>query len=212
MDRIRIMLVDDHRVMRQGVRMLLELQPDFEIVAEADTGAQALELIDRLPLDIVVLDLKLTDVGGTDVCRQAMQRRPDLSILILTAISNGPDVLECIDAGAKGYVLKDVDVEELGRTIRAIHRGESVLDPKVTRAVLDRARSAPGTVAEGPVLSDQEKAIISLIAEGLTNKEIGERLYMSASAVKFHISDIMQKLDVKRRAQVVYKAAGDHLI
>ena len=212
MDKIRIMLVDDHRVMRQGVRMLLELQPDFEIVAEADTGAQGLALLERDPPDILVLDLKLTDMSGTEVCRRAMQRHPELSILILTAISNGPDVLECIDAGAKGYVLKDVDVEELGRNIRAIHRGESVLDPKVTRAVLDRARSAPGEVASEPLLSDQERAIVTLIAEGLTNKEIGERLYMSASAVKFHISDIMQKLDVKRRAQVVFKAAGDHLI
>lgn len=122
MDRIRILLVDDHSVMRQGVRMLLELQPDFEVVAEAGSGAEALRLIDATDLDIVVLDLKLTDTSGTEVCRQAMQRRPELSVLILTAISNGPDVLECIDAGAKGYVLKDVDVEELGRTIRAIHR------------------------------------------------------------------------------------------
>jgi two-component system response regulator DevR len=211
-DKIRILLVDDHRVMRQGVRMLLELQPDFEVVAEAGTGAEALQLLGTTELDIVVLDLKLTDMSGTEVCRRAMERRPDLSILILTAISNGPDVLECIDAGAKGYVLKDVDVEELGRTIRAIHRGESVLDPKVTRAVLERARGATGAPVSGPLLSDQEKAIVGLIAEGLTNKEIGEQLYMSASAVKFHISDIMQKLDVKRRAQVVFKAAGDHLI
>jgi DNA-binding NarL/FixJ family response regulator len=211
-EKIRILLVDDHQVMRQGVRLLLELQPDFEVVAEAGTGAEALRLIEQIDLDIVVLDLKLTDTSGTEVCRQAMQRRPDLSILILTAISNGPDVLECIDAGAKGYVLKDVDVDELGRTIRAIHRGESVLDPKVTRAVLDRARGATAAPNGGPALSDQERAIITLIAEGLTNKEIGERLYMSASAVKFHISDIMQKLNVKRRAQVVFKAAGDHLI
>lgn len=212
MDKIRILLVDDHRVMRQGVRMLLELQPDFEVVAEAGTGAEALEVIDRTTLDIVLLDLKLTDMSGTQVCRLATQRHPDLSVLILTAISDGPDVLECIDAGAKGYVLKDVDVEELGRTIRAIHRGESVLDPKVTRAVLDRARN-PGAAASGrSALTDQERVIVGLIAEGLTNKEIGEKLYMSASAVKFHISDIMQKLDVKRRAQVVFKAAGDHLI
>jgi len=211
-DKIRILLVDDHRVMRQGVRMLLELQPDFEVVAEAGTGAEALEVIDRTTLDIVLLDLKLTDMSGTQVCRLATQRHPDLSVLILTAISDGPDVLECIDAGAKGYVLKDVDVEELGRTIRAIHRGESVLDPKVTRAVLDRARN-PGAAASGrSALTDQERVIVGLIAEGLTNKEIGEKLYMSASAVKFHISDIMQKLDVKRRAQVVFKAAGDHLI
>lgn len=212
MDKIRILLVDDHRVMRQGVRMLLELQPDFEVVAEAGTGAEALHLLGGTPPDIVVLDLKLTDMSGTEVCRLAMQRHPQLSVLILTAISNGPDVLECIDAGAKGYVLKDVDVEELGRTIRAINRGESVLDPKVTRAVLDRARNAGGDAGAGPLLSDQDRAIIGLIGEGLTNKEIGERLYMSASAVKFHISDIMQKLDVRRRAQVVFRAAEDHLI
>jgi DNA-binding NarL/FixJ family response regulator len=212
-DKIRILLVDDHRVMRQGVRMLLELQPDFDVVAEAGTGAEALELIGRVGLDIVVLDLKLTDISGTEVCERATRKRPELPILILTAISHGPEVLECINAGAKGYLLKDVDVEELGRTIRAIHRGESVLDPKVTQAVLDRARSVAGEAAGAPSkLSDQERAIVGLIAEGLTNKEIGERLYMSASAVKFHISDIMQKLDVKRRAQVVFKAAGEHLI
>jgi two-component system response regulator DevR len=210
--KIRILLVDDHRVMRQGVRMLLELQPDFDVVAEAGTGAEALRLIERTPLDIVLLDLKLTDMSGTQVCREASTRHPEIAILILTAISNGPDVLECIDAGAKGYMLKDVDVEELGRTIRAIHRGESVLDPKVTRAVLDRARTSTAAPPEGPVLSGQERQIVGLIAQGLTNKEIGEQLYMSASAVKFHISDIMHKLDVKRRAQVVFRAAGDHLI
>ena len=132
--------------------------------------------------------------------------------LILTAISNGPDVLQCVDAGAKGYVLKDVDVDELARTIRAIHRGESVLDSKVTRAVLERARNGPNGSTTTPILSDQERAIVTLIAEGLTNKEIGEKLFLSASTVKFHISDVMQKLDVKRRAQVVFKAAGDHLI
>jgi two-component system, NarL family, response regulator DevR len=210
---IRILLVDDHRVMRQGVRLLLELHPDFRIVAEAGTGAEALEAVEKVPVDLMLLDLKLTDMSGTQVCRLATQRHPEIAVLILTAISNGPDVLECIDAGAKGYLLKDVDIDELGRTIRAIHRGESVLDPKVTRAVLDRARNAPPTTSTGaPALTEQERAIVGLIAEGLTNKEIGERLYMSASAVKFHISDVMQKLGVKRRAQVVFKAAGDHLI
>jgi two-component system NarL family response regulator len=212
MSAIRILLVDDHRVMRQGVRSLLELQPDFDVVAEAGTGVEALQLVEQTSVDLMLLDLKLTDMSGTEVCRLSTQRHPEISVLILTAISNGADVLECIDAGAKGYVLKDVDIEELGRTIRAIHRGESVLDSKVTRAVLDRARTAPPAAARAPVLTEQERAIVGLIAEGLTNKEIGERLYMSASAVKFHISDVMQKLDVKRRAQVVFKAAGDHLI
>lgn len=209
---IRILLVDDHRVMRQGVHLLLDLHPDFRVVAEADTGAEALRLVEQVPVDVVLLDLKLTDMSGTEVCRTVTERHPEVSVLILTAISNGADVMECIDAGAKGYVLKDVDIDGLGRTIRAIHRGESVLDPKVTRAVLDRARTAGPAPSGSTDLTGQEKAIIGLIAEGMTNKEIGERLYMSASTVKLHISDVMAKLGVKRRAQVVYKAAGDHLI
>lgn len=212
MGAIRILMVDDHRVVRQGVRSLLELESDFRIVAEAGTGTEALDLIGRLRPDIVLLDLKLPDLNGTEVCRRATDLYPGIAILMLTAISNGPEVLKCIDAGAKGYVLKDVDVYELARTIRAIHRGESVLDPQVTQAVLDRARQPSRGPVPGGALTEQEQDIVRLIAEGLTNKEIGERLFMSPSTVKFHISDIMQKLDVKRRAQVVFKAAGDHLI
>lgn len=211
MDKVRILLVDDHRVMRQGVRMLLELQPDFAVVGEAGTAADGIALAVQTRPDVLVLDLKLPDMRGTEVCRTLLEKLPDLSVLILTATSESPDVLDCVDAGAKGYLLKDVDVTELARTIRLIHAGESVLDPKVTRAVLDRARAAAGE-RDPNALTEQEKVITGLIAEGLTNKEIGDRLYMSASAVKIHISDIMQKLDVKRRAQVVFRAAEEHLI
>ena len=140
MSAIQILIVDDHRVVRQGIRSLLELEPDLKIVAEAGTGAEALNLIDQLRPDIVLLDLKLSDISGAEVCRRATALYPGMAIVILTAISSGHEVLECIDAGAKGYVLKDVDVYELTRTIRAIHRGEAVLDPKVTQAVLQRAR------------------------------------------------------------------------
>jgi DNA-binding NarL/FixJ family response regulator len=212
MGAIRILIVDDHRVVRQGIRSLLELETDFKIVAEAGTGAEALNLIDQMRPDIVLLDLKLPDINGAEVCRRATALHPGIAILILTAISSGPEVIECIDAGAKGYVLKDVDVYELARTIRAIHRGESVLDPQVTQAVLQRARRSSKGFMSAVALTDQEKEIVRLIAQGLTNKEIGEKLFMSPSTVKFHLSDIMQKLDVKRRAQVVFKAAGDQLI
>ncbi|MEW6406400.1 MAG: response regulator transcription factor [Chloroflexota bacterium] len=212
MGTIRILIVDDHRVVRQGIRSLLELEPDFKIVAEAGTGAEALNLIDQLRPDMVLLDLKLSDISGAEVCRRATALYPDIAILILTAISSGHEVLECIDAGAKGYVLKDVDVYELARTIRAIHRGESVLDPKVTQAVLQQARRSSKGFMSAVSLTEQEREIVRLIAQGLTNKEIGERLFMSPSTVKFHLSNIMQKLGVKRRAEVVFKAAGDHLI
>ncbi len=211
MEIIEIVIVDDHQVVRQGLRSLLELEPDLKVVAESGGGVEALGLIERVHPDIVLLDLKLGDISGAEVCRRVTALHPDIAILILTAISSEQDVLECVDAGAKGYVLKDVDVNELTRTIRAIHRGESVLDPKVTRAVLQRARRSKEPAAT-LTLSDKEKEIVRLIAQGLTNKEIGERMFLSPNTVKFHISDIMQKLAVKRRAEVVFRAAGEHLI
>ncbi len=212
MSTIRILMVDDHRVMRQGLRSLLELEPDLKVVAEAGMGVEALALIEQVKPDIMLLDLKLPDISGAEVCRRATALYPDLAILILTAISSGQEVLECVDAGAKGYMLKDVDVIELTRTIRAICRGESVLDPKVTQAVLQRARRSSKETSSAIILTEQEREIIRLIAQGLTNKEIGEKLFLSPNTVKFHISDIMQKLMVKRRAEVVFKATSEHLI
>ncbi len=212
METIRILVVDDHKVVRQGLVSLLELEPDLQVVGEASTGAEALELLDRLRPDLLLLDLRLADLGGAQVCRQATALYPHLAVLILTAISSGHEVLECIDAGAKGYVLKDVDVSELIRMIRAVHRGESVLDPKVTQAVLERVRQVRnGTIAEG-ILTEQEQAIVRLMAQGMTNKEIGQRLFLSPNTIKVHISEIMQKLGVKRRAEVVFRATENHLI
>jgi DNA-binding NarL/FixJ family response regulator len=209
---IRILIVDDHRVVRQGFCSLLELEAGFNVVGEAGTGAEALKLIhDRHP-DIVLLDLKLPDMNGAEVCRRATATYPDVAILMLTAISSGPEVLKCIDAGAQGYILKDVDISELTRTIRALHQGDSVLDSHVTSAVLERARRQARGPVPGGTLTEREQEIVRLIARGLTNKEIGQTLFMSPSTVKFHISEIMQKLEVKSRTQVAFKAGGDHLI
>ncbi len=211
METTRIMLVDDHKIVRQGICSLLELEPDLQVVAEASTGAEALVLLDTVRPDLLLLDLRLADLSGAQVCREAAAKYPHLPVLILTAISNGPEVLECIDAGAKGYVLKDVDVSELIRTIRAVRRGESVLDPKVTQAVLEHVRQARrGTTSE--TLTGQEQEIVRLMAQGMTNKEIGQRLFLSPNTIKVHISEIMQKLGVKRRAELVYRSTENHLI
>ena len=212
METIRIVVVDDHKVVRQGLRSLLELEPDLQVVAEAGTGAEALALLETICPDLLLLDLRLTDLSGSQVCRQATAKYPHLAVLILTAVTNGPEVLECIDAGAKGYVLKDVDVAELIRTIRAVHRGESVLDPKVTEAVLERVRQARRGIASEGTLTEQEQEIVRLMAQGLTNKEIGQRLFLSPNTIKAHISEIMQRMGVKRRAEVVFRAAENHLI
>ncbi len=211
MESIRILVVDDHKVVRQGVCSLLELEPDLRVAAEASTGAEAVALLDAVHPDLLLLDLRLPDLSGAEVCRQALARYPELKVLILTAITTGRDVLECIDAGAKGYVLKDVDVAQLIATIRAVHRGESVLDPQVTPAVLERVRQAR-QASPTSSLTEQEREIVRHMARGLTNKEIGQRLFLSPNTIKAHISDIMQKLGVKRRAEVVFRATENHLM
>lgn len=212
MEAIRILVVDDHKLVRQGLASLLELEPDLQVVAEAGTGAEAISLLENVSADILLLDLRLPDLGGAQVCRQATARNPHLAVLILTAISNGPEVLECIDAGAKGYVLKDVDVSELIRTIRAVHRGESVLDPRVTQAVMERVRHGRKLESTADTLTEKELVIVRLMAQGLTNKEIGQRLFLSPNTIKVHVSEIMQKLEVKRRAELVFRATESHLI
>lgn len=212
MNTIRILIVDDHKVVRQGIRSLLELERDLKVVAEAGSGTEALELVDTLRPDVVLLDLKMTDISGVEVCRRVTAKYPKISILILTAISNDQEILECINAGAKGYVLKDVDVVELVRHIRIIHRGEAVLDPKVTRIVMQHMRRASDATTPPQILTEQELSIVQLIAEGLTNKEIGRELFLSPNTIKFHISNIMRKLDVKRRTEVVHKASSNDLI
>jgi len=213
MNTIRILIVDDHRVVRQGIRSLLELEPDLTVIAEASNGAEALNLVNSHKPDIVLLDLRMADMGGVDVCRRIVTHHPHSSILILTAISDDQEIFECINAGAKGYVLKDVDVVELVRHIRIVHRGEAVLDPKVTNIVMQHMRrSAEEPEPDQTPLSSQEVDIVQLIAAGLTNKEIGQELFLSPNTVKFHISNIMRKLDVKRRAEVVHKATSNDLI
>lgn len=211
MAEIRILIVDDHGVVRQGLRSLLELEDDFQVVGESGTGAEALAQIRDHHPDIVLLDLKLPDMSGTEVCRRAAALHHNVAVVMLTAISTSPEVLKCVDAGARGYLLKDVDITELGRTIRAVHRGESVLDSHVTAAVLDRARSYARGPVRGGTLTENEQEIVRFVARGLTNKEIGQELFMSPSTVKFRIGEIMQKLDVKRRAQIAFKAASDNL-
>ncbi len=212
METIHILVVDDHKVVRQGLVSLLELEPDLQVVGEASTGTETLALLNTLRPDLLLLDLRLPDLSGAQVCRQAIAMYPHLAVLILTAISSGHEVLECIDAGAKGYVLKDVDVSELIRMIRAVHRGESVLDPKVTQAVMERVRQARSGPASEGRLTEQEQEIVRFMAQGMTNKEIGQRLFLSPNTIKAHISEIMQKLGVKRRAEVVFRASENHLI
>lgn len=209
---IRVLLVDDHRIVRQGISSLLELESDLTVVGEAASGARALELIDEKQPDIVLLDVKMPDMDGADVCREIQARYPNLPVIILTAYSGDEHVLRCIQAGARGYVLKDVDVVELVRTIRVVHGGQSVLDGKVIAAVMTELKRPAAARHHGPEFSQREIDIIRLVSQGLSNKEIADRLFLSTSAVKYHLRNIMDKLGVSTRAAVIYEATQHGLI
>ncbi|MGQ9599193.1 MAG: response regulator [Anaerolineae bacterium] len=209
---IRVLLVDDHRIVRQGISSLLELENDLTVVGEAASGARALELIEEKHPDIVLLDIKMPDMDGADVCREIQARYPDLPVIILTAYSGDDQVLRCIQAGARGYVLKDVDVVELVRTIRVVHSGQSVLDSKAIAAVMDGLRRPAAARYHGLEFSQREIEIIRLVSQGLSNKEIADRLFLSTSAVKYHLRNIMDKLGVSSRAAVIYEATQHGVI
>jgi two-component system, NarL family, response regulator DevR len=210
---IRILLVDDHAIVREGLRAVLEHDPALTVVAEAGNGEDALAAEGATDPDVVLLDLKLSarsDAEGLDLLRTLLARNPQRRVLVLTTFLEERLVVEAIQAGAKGYVLKDTDGEELGRAIRAVHAGESAFDPHSAAAVVRSLHG--GGRPERPRFSGREQEILEHLAQGTSNKAIGKKLYISESTVKFHVGNIMRKLEVTRRAEAVYAATKLGLI
>jgi two-component system response regulator DevR len=201
--RIRLLVVDDHKVVRLGLRTLLERYNDFEVVGEAGTVAFAVEETARLRPDVVLMDVRLPDGNGFEACRQIRGRQPETRILFLTSFADEKIVLESIDAGGDGYLLKEIDDESLVRAIRSVAAGQSILDPAVTKRVLERVKNADTSTAKAKLetLSPQERRVLALVAEGKTNKEIGLDLGLSDKTVKNYLSNIMDKLQLTRRSQ-----------
>jgi len=202
----RLVVVDDHAIVRQGLRTMLERGDEMVVVAEAGTAAQAREAVRAHRPDVVLLDLKLgDDDAGLSVCRQLTAEDPDVRVLVLTTFLNERLVVEAIRSGAKGYVLKDVDAEELVRSIRAIRAGESAFDSHAAAVVV---RSISGLVdrEDAVCFTARESEVVRLLAHGLSNRQIGQSLFISEPTVKFHVHNIMDKLGVKRRAEVVYRS------
>ncbi|MDV6273058.1 response regulator transcription factor [Rhodococcus erythropolis] len=209
---VRIVLVDDHAILRQGLRSVLERESDLEIVGEASSLAEALAVVDKVGPDIVLMDLKLSassDYEGLTLCGQLSAAHPGLGLLVLTTFLDDQLVVRAVHAGARGYVVKDVDTTELVRAIRAVSRGESAFDSRSASAVV---RSLNGQSATKERLTDRELEVLRLLANGLSNIKIGERLFISPTTVKFHVSNIMRKLEVSRRAEAVYAASKQGLI
>ncbi|MEO3764471.1 response regulator transcription factor [Streptomyces sp. B8F3] len=208
---IRVFLVDDHEVVRRGLRDLLEAEPGIEVTGEAGTFAQALARGPALRPDVAVLDVRLPDGDGIGVCRELRSRMPELACLMLTSFDDDDALLDAIMAGASGYVLKQIKGGDLVSAVRTVASGQSMLDPATTARLMTNLRrddvpSAPENETLAG-LSPRELDVLELIGEGLTNRQIGQRLYLSEKTVKNHISRLLAKLGVERRIQAAVLAS-----
>ena len=211
---IKVGIVDDHSIMRQGLRAMLDREPDLRVVGDADGERSAITMVAQARPDVVLMDLKLTIDGGCeglDLCAKVAGRFPESRILVLTTFADEWLVREAIRQGAKGYVVKDVDLTELIRAIRAVYRGESAFDARSASAVVSWLRREPDTDATAQI-TPREREILALLARGLSNVAIGKRLYISDTTVKFHVTNLMHKLGARRRAEAVYAASKLGLI
>lgn len=204
----RVVIVDDHAIIRSGLRTMLERDGAVVVVAEAGTTEEAIAAVAAHTPDVVLLDLKLgsDDEAGLRICQQLTAEDPDVRVLVLTTFLNERLVVEAIRSGAKGYVLKDVDAEELLRSIEAVRAGESAFDSHAAAAVV-RSMSSPSASAPAAItFTARETEVVRLLAHGHSNRQIGQQLYISETTVKFHVHNVMEKLGVKRRAEVVYRS------
>jgi NarL family two-component system response regulator LiaR len=207
MDKIRILIADDHAVVREGTRTLLEREPDMEVVGEAADGEEALRLLERLKPDVGILDISMPKLSGIEVTRQIKARLPSIAILILTAYDNDEYVFALLEAGAAGYLLKDVPSREVVDAVRAVFSGESVLHPSIARKVIQRAIAGSAKTGEGKSeieLSDREKEVLKLAAKGLNNKDIADALCISIRTVQGHINSVFHKLGVGSRTEAIF--------
>ena len=214
MHEIKVGIVDDHSIMRQGLRAMLDREPDLQVVGDADGERSAITMVAQARPEVVLMDLKLTIDGGCaglDLCAKVADRFPESRILVLTTFADEWLVREAIRQGAKGYVVKDVDLTELTRAIRAVYRGESAFDSRTASAVVSWLRREPDAEATGQI-TPREREILCLLAQGLSNIAIGKRLYISDTTVKFHVTNLMHKLGARRRAEAVYAASKLGLI
>ncbi len=206
-DDVTVFLVDDHEVVRQGLRTLLE-ESGLTVVGEASTAAEAVPRIVATQPKVAVLDVQLPDGTGIDVCREIRSRLPETSCLMLTSFDDDEALFAAIMAGASGYLLKQIRGLQLVEAVQRVARGESLLDPKVTTRVLERLRSGPKQDPRLASLTDQERRILDLIAEGLTNRQIGTRLGLAEKTVKNYVSSLLAKIGMRSRTQAALYVAG----
>jgi two-component system response regulator DevR len=210
---MRILLVDDHEVVRLGLKALLSRNPKFHVVAEAGSAGDAIDKVTRYKPDVVVMDIRLPGKSGIEATREIVQKHPDTKVIMLTSYAEDDLLFEAISAGAAGYVLKQIGSGELVRALETIGRGESLIDPALTQKVFQRVREASRKAEDEAFgsLSDQELKILSLVAKGKTNKEIAETIFLSEKTVRNYVSSILSKLHLSTRAEAAGYAVQHHV-
>ncbi len=217
-EKIRILVVDDHTLVREGFAKMLELEPQFEVLGQASSAREALEKTKALKPDIVLMDIKLPGINGIEATKMIKKEFPDIEVIILSMYDEEEYVMESVKAGATGYVLKDISQEELFSAIKVVHSGGSLIQPGLARKVLKEfahmARDSSGGGKSSPIkeLSDREIEVLQCVSEGKSNKEIAEQLMISEKTVKAHLRTIFRKLEVSDRAQAVAEAMRKGLV
>jgi len=215
MTAVKLLIVDDHAVVRDGLRVMLDRREEFVVVGEAENGLEAVAKVRELDPDVILMDLRMPELNGVEAMRQIRAENSEAKFLVLTTYDTDEYIFDAIEAGAKGYLLKDASREDLFQAISAVHRGESLVQPGVASRVLDRlaqlTRQA-GQAAEPQLLSDRELEVLQLMASGAANKQIASDLTISESTVKTHVTNIFQKLDVNHRTEAVTKAMSKGII
>jgi DNA-binding NarL/FixJ family response regulator len=211
---IKVLIADDHKMFRQGLRKLFEIEPDIEIVGEAQQGLEVPELVRTLEPDVVLMDINMPGIDGLEATRRILGENPDCSIIVLTMFREDEHVFDAIKAGARGYVLKDADSVEVIDAIRKVAAGGSILDPAMAGKVFNQFKLMASTSDKGnrDGLTDRELEILTLIAQGASNREIGEKLFLSEKTIKNYITSIFQKLHMNDRTQAAVYALQRGLI
>lgn len=208
---IRVMIIDDHEIVREGLKTILGNEPDFEVVAESATADDVGELVGKASPNVILLDARLPGVSGAEACRQLATTYPDIAVLIVSTYSDNDLIQDCIKAGARGYVVKDIERFSLKESIRAVHGGGGAVSPAIAAKVLDRLRTGDHLTPPVPPspLSGTQMEILRLIAAGFSNREIAVRVYLSENTVKSHVQEIFRKLDVDNRVQAALRASRE---
>jgi DNA-binding NarL/FixJ family response regulator len=202
-----VFLLDDHEIVRRGLRDLLEAEGDIEVIGEASTQAEAVGRVHALDPDVAVLDVRLEEGNGVEACREIRSRHPRTACLILTSFADDEALFQAIMAGAAGYLLKQIRTNDLVTAVRRVAEGQNLLDPAVTARVLERLRRGPAQDERLARLTDQEHQVLELLAEGLTNRQIGERLHLAEKTVKNYVTSILSKMGMARRTEAAVYAA-----